>query len=91
MIRLTDILKEAKAKPVDFPTFLKWTKVTMGSNYTYDKNGDVIIDISLRTRPGAPFDYKYTQKKARLIDYVKDDKLRKPIQIAQTIYDKYYK
>jgi hypothetical protein len=49
-----------------------------------------LVDITLKSKPMAKFDYKYSVKSVKLDDYIKDRKLKLPIQIKQTIYDKFY-
>lgn len=82
-------VKEAKEKPVDFNTFIKNVQLSFPQD-GWDKEGNTIVNITLRTKAGAPFKYQYKHKGARLIDYAKDNKLRLPIQVKQTIYDKFY-
>jgi hypothetical protein len=89
MLKLTDILNEAKEKPVDFNTFIKYVQLSFPQD-GWDKNGNTIVNITLKTKAGAPFKYQYKHKGARLIDYAKDSKLKLPVQVKQTIYDKFY-
>lgn len=91
MIRLANLLKEG-SKKVDFETFNKWTTLQYPSaSPMFDKDGNALVNITLKTKADAPFQYQYKKKDANLDDYIKDRKLRLPIQIKQTIYDKYYK
>jgi hypothetical protein len=90
MIKLSSLLKEVKkSKKVSFEEFLKDTVLSYPSK-GWDKNGDTLVDITLKSKPMAKFDYKYSVKSVKLDDYIKDRKLKLPIQIKQTIYDKFY-
>ena len=90
MIKLSSLLKELKkSKKVSFEEFLKDTILSYPFK-GWDKNGDTLVDITLKSKPMAKFDYKYSVKSVKLDDYIKDRKLKLPIQIKQTIYDKFY-
>jgi hypothetical protein len=81
--------EEKNWKTVSFEEFYKDTVLSYPSR-GWDKNGDALVDITLKSKPMAKFDYKYSVKSVKLDDYIKDRKLRLPIQIKQTIYDKFY-
>ena len=92
MIRLIDILNEDKKQKPDFETFHKFTQLQFpAANPRYDKDGNALVNIKLKTKAEAPFNYEYKKNLANIDDYIKDSKLKLPIQIKQTIYDKFFK
>jgi len=92
MIKLTHILNELKTKKPDFETFNKYTTLKYpAANPRWDKDGNALVNIKLKTTSNAPFKYEYNKDKANIDDYIKDRKLKLPIQIKQTIYDKFFK
>lgn len=91
VIKYEGRLNEAKTKKiVSFEEFITDTVLSYPSK-GWDKNGNAIVDITLKSKPNAKFDYKYSVKSVKLDDYVSDRRIKLPIQIKQTIYDKFYK
>lgn len=89
-MKLANILNEVN-RP-DWETFNKWTMLQYPvATPRYDKDGNAMVNITLKTKPGAPFQYEYKKMAANLDDYIQDRRLRLPIQIKRTIYDKFYK
>lgn len=86
------IVNEVKNKKPDFETFHKFTQLQFtAANPRWDKDGNALVNIKLKTKAGAPFSYEYKKNAANVDDYIKDRKLKLPIQIKQTIYDKFFK
>lgn len=91
MIKLYQLINEL-SKPVEWPDFLKNTELRWKtSSSMWDKDGNALVDITLKSKPTADFVYKFAVKNANVDDYVQDRRLRMPIQVKQTIYDKFYK
>jgi hypothetical protein len=80
----------AEGGEISFDEFIKDTILTYPSR-GWDANGNALVDITLKSKPSAAFDYKYSAKSVVLDDFITDRKLRIPIQIRKTIYDKFYK
>jgi hypothetical protein len=90
MIRLKDILREAKSKKVSFEEFIKDTTLLYPSK-GWDDDGNALVDITLKSKPNANFTFKYSAKGVNLDNYLENRKLKMPIQIKQYIYNNFYK
>lgn len=91
MIKLYNLIKES-SQPVEWLDFYKNTDLSWkSSSPRWDSDGNALVDITLKSKPAADFVYKFSVKKANVDDYVQDRRLRMPIQVKQTIYDKFYK
>jgi hypothetical protein len=75
-----------KVNKIDFETFIKNTTLSY-PQVGYDKDGEVLVDIKLRSKKDSPFFYKYDAKSARLDKYVKDRNLLMPVQIKSKIFE----
>ena len=74
---------------IDFATFLK--NVTLSyPQVGYDKDGDALVDITLKTKPNSDFKYKYVAKGVKIDDYISTRKRLLPIQIKEKIYNDFY-
>jgi hypothetical protein len=91
MIKLKDLLNEEPTNSVTWPEFLRDTVlIWKSSSPMWDKSGNHLVDITLKSKPTANFSYKFSVKKANVDDYVPDRRLRYPIQVKQTIYNKFF-
>ena len=91
MIKLYNLIRES-SQPVEWPDFYRNTDLRWkSSSPMWDSDGNALVDITLKSKPTADFVYKFSVKKANVDDYVQDRRLRRPTQVKQTIYDKFYK
>jgi hypothetical protein len=91
VIQLTNILNEGvKDKKVSFEEFNKDTILSYPSK-GWDKNGNALVDITLKSKPNANFTFKYFVKGVKLDNYLENRKIKMPIQIKKHIYNNFYK
>jgi hypothetical protein len=89
MIKLAKILNEESVEFVNFDTFLKNVILSYPME-GYDNYGNVLVHITLRTKPNSNFKFKYEIKKVKIDDYITDRRLPLAFQIKEKIYKDFY-